>query len=133
MSLGIARAFPGALVAVLIWCGCGTSRPLHASGPDADGHDPGGVDAGDRNTGGDVPGAEPDALPRDLLMPELYCPECNGACGDGVLRPIEQCDDGNKTGGDGCTPLCQIEQGWTCPVPGMPCIPDPNPDANPNP
>jgi cysteine-rich repeat protein len=29
-------------------------------------------------------------------------------CGDGVLDPGEQCDDGNKNSGDGCSPLCQI-------------------------
>ena len=42
-------------------------------------------------------------------------------CGNGVLDPGEQCDDGNDFGGDGCTPLCQREEGWTCPVPGQPC------------
>ena len=26
----------------------------------------------------------------------------------------EQCDDGNKTPGDGCSAICQIPAGWTC-------------------
>jgi cysteine-rich repeat protein len=30
-------------------------------------------------------------------------------CGDGVLDPFETCDDGNLVPGDGCTPLCQLE------------------------
>src|ERR1041385_3244314 len=103
MSRGIARAFPGALVALLAWCGCGSSRPLHADGVDAGDRDTGAPNAGDRDAGDGVRSADPDALPRDLGVPEIDCPECNGFCGDGVLRPIEQCDDGNKNSGDGCT------------------------------
>ena len=34
-------------------------------------------------------------------------------CGNGVLDPGEQCDDGNKTAGDGCSAICQIPAGWT--------------------
>jgi fibro-slime domain-containing protein len=43
-------------------------------------------------------------------------------CGNSMLDPGEKCDDGNKTGGDGCTPLCQIEKGWVCPTVGQPCM-----------
>jgi len=51
-------------------------------------------------------------------------------CGNGVLDPGEQCDDGvsplRKTGpgaiDDGCNALCQIEAGWQCPTPGQACI-----------
>ncbi len=42
-------------------------------------------------------------------------------CGDGVLEPGEQCDDGNEISGDGCTSLCQLELGWTCPGAGQAC------------
>jgi fibro-slime domain-containing protein len=45
-------------------------------------------------------------------------------CGNGMLDPGEACDDGNKVGGDGCTPLCQIENGYVCPTPGQPCVRD---------
>ncbi len=45
-------------------------------------------------------------------------------CGNGVLDPGEKCDDGNMVGGDGCTPICQIENGWICPTVGQPCIRD---------
>jgi len=30
-------------------------------------------------------------------------------CGDGVLAPGEDCDDGNPAAGDGCSPLCVLE------------------------
>ncbi len=30
-------------------------------------------------------------------------------CGNGVISPAEQCDDGNTTGGDGCSPTCRRE------------------------
>ena len=51
------------------------------------------------------------------------------SCGDGVIGPGEQCDDGvppaKKTGSnaidDGCSALCQIEANWTCPTAGQPC------------
>jgi cysteine-rich repeat protein len=33
---------------------------------------------------------------------------CNG-CGNGILNPGEQCDDGNTTPGDFCSPTCQLE------------------------
>ncbi len=37
-------------------------------------------------------------------------------CGDGIYDALagEQCDDGNKTGGDGCSSTCQVEAGYTC-------------------
>ncbi len=35
-------------------------------------------------------------------------------CGDGIKAGVEQCDDGNGVGGDGCTALCGIEAGYTC-------------------
>src|SRR5262245_42443019 len=30
-------------------------------------------------------------------------------CGNGILEPGEQCDDGNTVSGDGCSGSCQIE------------------------
>lgn len=53
-------------------------------------------------------------------------------CGNGILDPGEQCDDGvtadKKTGpnaiDDGCSTLCQTEAGWDCSTTdaGKPCI-----------
>ncbi len=57
---------------------------------------------------------------------------CNGLCvvlagpycGDGIVETNvgEQCDDGNRIGGDGCSGVCLIEPNWTCPTPGRPCV-----------
>ena len=35
------------------------------------------------------------------------------ACGDGVVDSWEQCDDGNTTAGDCCSPTCQFESSAT--------------------
>jgi fibro-slime domain-containing protein len=42
-------------------------------------------------------------------------------CGNGVVDPGEKCDDGNKVGNDGCTAICQVEDGWVCPPLGGAC------------
>lgn len=34
----------------------------------------------------------------------------SGTCGDGALDFLEQCDDGNRTSGDGCSSGCMIEE-----------------------
>ena len=33
-------------------------------------------------------------------------------CGDWVLTPPEQCDDGNSIAGDGCNDMCMVEPPW---------------------
>ena len=44
-------------------------------------------------------------------------------CGNGTLNPpAETCDDGNRTGGDGCSPDCKTETDWICPTPGQACV-----------
>ncbi len=37
-----------------------------------------------------------------------------GKCGDGKLDVGEACDDGNQKAGDGCSPLCTIEEIFEC-------------------
>src|SRR6185503_3674453 len=32
-----------------------------------------------------------------------------GLCGDSIVDPGEQCDDGNRLGGDGCSSICTTE------------------------
>ncbi|MCP3979476.1 MAG: IPTL-CTERM sorting domain-containing protein [bacterium] len=39
-------------------------------------------------------------------------------CGNGVREGDEQCDDGNTTAGDGCSPTCTIEPGTAIPTVG---------------
>jgi len=42
-------------------------------------------------------------------------------CGDGIVMYPEECDDGNKVSGDGCSSTCKVESGWTCPESGGAC------------
>ncbi len=45
-------------------------------------------------------------------------------CGDGLLQEGEACDDGNDESGDGCAEDCKdVDDGFTCPVPGEECKP----------
>jgi fibro-slime domain-containing protein len=53
--------------------------------------------------------------------PTPVTPPTDPACGNAVLDPGEQCDDGNGVDGDGCWSSCVLEQGWVCPTPGAPC------------
>lgn len=39
-----------------------------------------------------------------------------GACGDGMLDPGEECDDGNLVAGDGCEPRCTLTERCTRPL-----------------
>ncbi len=62
------------------------------------------------------------------------CPEAGQACvqktddeavcGDGGLDNDEDCDDGNKLSGDGCSSKCEIEKGYKCPEAGEACVKD---------
>ena len=67
-----------------------------------------------------------------------YCQDegAGGQCGNSVLDPGEQCDDGNTSNGDGCSDTCQVEDGWVCtdPTPGGNAVADPGFEAGtPNP
>ncbi|MEO0423956.1 MAG: choice-of-anchor J domain-containing protein [Pseudomonadota bacterium] len=41
-------------------------------------------------------------------------------CGDALLDEGEACDDGNRVDGDGCSSFCEVEEGFTCTLPGDP-------------
>jgi len=47
------------------------------------------------------------------LAKDIYSVTPPSVCGNGVVEPGEQCDDGNTTSGDGCSATCEIE-GLTC-------------------
>ena len=54
----------------------------------------------------------------------MYCDDTVPAsvCGDGLLAPLEVCDDGNTSGGDCCAADCTFEgAGATCPADGNVC------------
>jgi fibro-slime domain-containing protein len=42
-------------------------------------------------------------------------------CGDGKIVGGEQCDDGDRTAGDGCSSVCLREPGWVCGAGGTDC------------
>jgi cysteine-rich repeat protein len=44
-------------------------------------------------------------------------------CGDGTLAGAETCDDGGTTPGDGCSPTCTVEPGYTCTGQPSSCTP----------
>ena len=41
----------------------------------------------------------------------LQCPVC---ANNALELPAEECDDGNRAGGDGCSSNCTVEQAFTC-------------------
>jgi len=43
-------------------------------------------------------------------------------CGNGKIEGSEACDDGNVTGGDGCSSTCIVEAGWKCTAANTPCV-----------
>ncbi len=44
-------------------------------------------------------------------------------CGNGRRDDGETCDDGNRSYQDGCTKFCEVEDHWSCPAWGRPCVP----------
>lgn len=54
-----------------------------------------------------------------LCVSEVASLGCNGAaiCGNGIVDPLEECDDGNAVNGDGCSAECLSEA--PVPVPAM--------------
>jgi fibro-slime domain-containing protein len=65
----------------------------------------------------DAPPA-PDRQMGDVVIPDLPPP----VCGNRLLEGTEACDDGNLTGGDGCSTVCVVEPDYVCPNPGTPCV-----------
>ncbi|HVU04221.1 MAG TPA: DUF4215 domain-containing protein [Polyangiaceae bacterium] len=68
-----------------------------------------------------------------FVEPGYSCPKgsdgtggkCNpvpSSCGDAILGPGEECDDGNTDATkDGCSATCKVDPGYTCPDVGKPC------------
>ena len=73
------------LLVTLVFCGCHERAPLVAQAP-ASPDDEGGAS--------------------DQSVPE---PEPASSCGNGRVDEGERCDDGNRVGGDGCSPGCRLE------------------------
>jgi large repetitive protein len=109
------RCVPLLLGAIAVSIGCGT-RALDRS------HD-GGTGTLDVDGGASADGRTDAPSGFDGILPiAIY------RCGNFVLDPNEQCDDGNAASGDGCSPLCQVECYESCgacgipgPCPTVPC------------
>jgi len=39
---------------------------------------------------------------------------CGAVCGNGIVEPGEECDDGNTINGDGCSATCTVQAGFSC-------------------
>ncbi len=72
-------------------------------------------------TGPFLPVTIPANSPTGISLPPLPLAQVLANCGNGVLDAGEQCDDGNKNPGDGCSDRCEIEPCYTCGTPGQAC------------
>ena len=50
----------------------------------------------------------------DKLNGLLVTEAASSTCGNGIVQGTEQCDDRNTNNGDGCSSICQVEQGYSC-------------------
>jgi len=53
-------------------------------------------------------------------------------CGNNVIESGEVCDDGDSSGGDGCSGFCQVEPGWVCVGEPSVCVADADQDSIPD-
>ncbi len=97
--MGSGRRLALAVAAIALGCDARPLAPSDAGVPDIDA----GADRG--------PSAVPDA---GDVRPDQYLPILIYSCGNGVVDPSEQCDDGNHALGDGCSSICQIECRLSC-------------------
>ncbi|MBI5486339.1 MAG: DUF4215 domain-containing protein [Deltaproteobacteria bacterium] len=72
--------------------------------PDGEAADDAADDA--RDDAGDAEARDDGDSPDDADAPEETSP---AVCGDGSLAGSEECDDGNTTAADGCSPTCTVE------------------------
>ncbi len=68
-------------------------------------------------------GSEPSNYPCCTSTAGQQCRNIADGYGDGILDPdgFEECDDGNKNDGDGCSSVGKIEDGFVCRATGKPC------------
>lgn len=140
-ATSLRTTFPRAALALaLLAAGCQPLEPTEgerdaaAPSPPPDGspaeHDAGPPDPGDGDAG---PEPDDDAGPEPDEGGICGAPALGPTCGDGCAfadgasacpRPAsgsqERCDDGNTLAGDGCSPECLVEDGWSCTIAGLP-------------
>jgi fibro-slime domain-containing protein len=89
----------------------------------------GGPPDGNHPDWGDTPGSETDGGPTGGTDGGADGGPTGGtdggptpACGNRTIQAGEACDDGNRSGGDGCAADCKaVESGWFCDTAGSPC------------
>ena len=86
------------------------------------------VDPGEVCDDGNVSGGDGCSFDCKTVEANYVCPTPGApcvstmVCGDGKITGTEQCDDKNVLSNDGCSATCQLEPGWTCPIPGIACV-----------
>src|SRR6185312_16398351 len=110
MELGRRLSVLSVVLGLMFGAGCAGVKPMQTTGS-------GGSGAG-TGSGGSGPGTGSGGNhPFDggsVIIP----PTVTMTCGNGSRDPGEACDDSNTMGGDGCSKICQIENGWVCPTLG---------------
>jgi fibro-slime domain-containing protein len=109
------------LIQLSIGCSQTTQTGFPGVGGSGAGNSPnngGAGNSGNNGATGGTPNFQATSITADKLKHLLET--CGNAQAD---NPDEQCDDGNKTGGDGCSKTCQLENPneWNCPRTG-PCV-----------
>jgi len=61
----------------------------------------------------------------DAAQAALAQAQVAATCGNGLLEPGEECDDGNVISGDGCSATCTVEAGYACSGSPSVCMPVP--------
>ncbi|MFH1724060.1 MAG: LamG-like jellyroll fold domain-containing protein [Elusimicrobiota bacterium] len=80
-----------------------------------------------------LPAEEIERHYRNGFAREGYCETARPACGDGDIFPFtERCDDGDASGGDGCSAACAVEAGYSCAAEPSACFPDSDGDGAPD-
>jgi fibro-slime domain-containing protein len=105
MRAGFVGGTSALVLYLLLISGCAGTRP-HESGE-------GGIAGNDAGP--------PDRPP--FCFTEAGQPCSATTCGNGVVDTTkgENCDDGNRNSGDGCSADCTTETDYVCPVPGQKC------------
>ncbi len=50
----------------------------------------------------------------DVVEVALIVADALDECGNGLIELLEACDDGGSVAGDGCSPSCRVEDGFSC-------------------
>ena len=93
----------GSVMATTVSC---TSPDTTGGGPDASTGGDAGSETGHDTT--DPPPTEPADSSGEPPDPAETTTGPSEVCGDGILEGIEECDDGNRTNGDGCDNDCTL-------------------------